>query len=282
MPSFGGVQGTPAGLFKAYKGINDVILVGSNLGASNNTFYMLDPVDGLNVSTYSHGLLGAVQGMEVVDYPNNRVFFLTTASSGTLWGFDLGPAGSPSLNPSAGRRQPRGARAANGSPVLRDGRLYFGTTNGDLHVYRVSDGTQSTLGLWDGEVKGFVFPDRRNGDLYFSTNSRVWGVSDTLEPSTPMLTPRWSVDDIPTPSIVLHRPGTDFLYVGGRRRAALPDRRRLRRSPDHQEVRGARVRLPDRRALPRRPEQPRPRRLRDRRRLRRAGAPAVGGPPCRS
>jgi hypothetical protein len=212
LASSGGVQGTPAGLFKAYKGINDAILVGSNLGASNNTFYILDPVDGHNVSTYSHGLLGAVEGMEVVDYDNNRVFMLTTATSGTLWGFDLGTAGSPSLNALGG--YPVSLGTANGSPVLRNGRLYFGTANGEVHVYRLANGAQSTLGLSDGEIKGFVFPDRRNGDLYFSTNSRVWGVSDTLEPSSPMLTPQWFVDDIPAPSIALHRTGTDFVYVG--------------------------------------------------------------------
>jgi len=164
------------------------------------------------VSTYSHGLLGAVEGMEVVDYDNNRVFMLTTATSGTLWGFDLGTAGSPSLNALGG--YPVSLGTANGSPVLRNGRLYFGTANGEVHVYRLANGAQSTLGLSDGEIKGFVFPDRRNGDLYFSTNSRVWGVSDTLEPSSPMLTPQWFVDDIPAPSIALHRTGTDFVYVG--------------------------------------------------------------------
>jgi hypothetical protein len=97
----GGVQGTPAGLFKAYHGLNDAIVVGSNLGSSNNTLYILHPATGLNLSTYSHGNLGAVLGMGVVDYTGNRAFVLTTATSGTLWGFDLGPAGSPNLNPSS-------------------------------------------------------------------------------------------------------------------------------------------------------------------------------------
>jgi hypothetical protein len=216
LPNVGGVQGTPAGLFKAYYGLNDGILVGSNQGTSNNTFYMLDPVDGYNLSTYSHGNLGAVLGMGVVDYPGNRVFVLTTASSGTLWGFDLGPAGSPMLNPSVlAGGNPVGLAPANGSPVSRNGRVYFGTTNADMIVRRLSDAKQNILGTGDGEVKGFVFPDRRNADLYFSTNTRVWGVRDTLDPTDPALTPRWIVSDIPTPSIVLHRPGTDYLYVGG-------------------------------------------------------------------
>ena len=215
LASSGGVQGTPAGLFKAYYGLNDAILVGSNMGASNNTFYILDPVDGFDLSTWSSGNLGAVLGMGAVDYPGNRAFVLTTASSGTLWGFDLGPAGSPSLNPSTlVGGNPVGIAAANGSPVVRNGRVYFGTTNADMIVRRLSDAKQEVFAPGDGEVKGFVFPDRRNGDLYFSTNGKVWAVGDTLDPTDPMLIPRWVVDDIPTPSIVLHRPGTDYLYVG--------------------------------------------------------------------
>jgi outer membrane protein assembly factor BamB len=219
LANVGGVQGTPAGLFKAYSGLNDAILVGSNQGVSNNTFYMLDPVSGANLSTFSNGNLGAVLGMGVVDYPGNRVFVLTTASRGTLWGFDLGPSGSPILNPSVlAGGNPVGLAPANGSPVLRNGRVYFGTTNADVVVRRLSDAKQSILGTGDGEVKGFVFPDRRNGQLYFSTNTRVWAVWDTLDPTDPalsLLPPGWLVTDIPTPSIVLHRPGTDYLYVGG-------------------------------------------------------------------
>ena len=78
---------------------------------------------------------------------------------------------------------------------------------GDMSLY--------ALNLSDGEVKGFAFPDRRNADLYLSTNTRVWGVNDTVDPANPNLVPLWSVTDIPTPSIVLHWPGTDYLYVGG-------------------------------------------------------------------
>jgi hypothetical protein len=210
----GGIQGTPAGLFKAWYGLNDAILVGSNMGTSNNTFYILDPVDGLNLSTWSNSLLGAVLGMGVVDYPGNREFVLTTSPSGTLWGFDLGPAGSPTLSGTSVTIP--GTSGANGSPVLRNGRLYFGRANGDLFAYRLSDAKYSILGSGDGEVKGFAFPDRRNADVYFSTNTRVWGVRDTVDPMDPALTPRWIVSDITAPSIVLHWPGTDYLYVGGK------------------------------------------------------------------
>ncbi len=213
----GAVQGTPAGLFTAFAGQNDLILVGTNFGTSDNTFYMLDPVKGGNAGPiYSHGAMGGVPGMGVVDYLSNRVYFLTTSTSGTLWAFDLGVPGSPGLTPSAlAGGNPVPLPGSGTSPVLRNGRLYFGTTNGDVVVRRVFDGAMPAINLSDGQVKGFIFPDRRNGDLYLSTNTRVWAVSDTIEPSAPNLFPRWFVDDIPSPSIVLHWPNTNFLYVGG-------------------------------------------------------------------
>jgi hypothetical protein len=194
-----------------------MILVGTSAGATDNTFFALDPVRGTTLASYSDTNIGRVLGMAVVDYAGNRVFFGTTAMNGTLWGLDLGPAGSPTLSLAAlvgANPRPLGS-GTNGSAVLRGGRLYFGTIDPNVRVERLSDGLNSAYPHSDGEVKGFAFPDRRNGDLYFSTNTRVWAVSDTLEPANPNLTLHWSVTDIPTPSIVLHRPGTDLLYVGG-------------------------------------------------------------------
>ena len=216
LPSSGGVQATPAGLFTSWGGLNDVILVGTN-AAVPNTFFALAPATGTTLSSLSDLKMGGVLGMPVVDYAGNRVFFGTTAVDGTLWGLALGPAGSPSLSlaPMVGANPKPIGVGTNGSPVLRGGRLYFGTSEGNIRVERLSDGVNSAYNHGDGEVKGFAFPDRRNGDLYFSTNTRVRAVWDTLEPANPNLTLRWSVTDIPTPSIVLHRPGTDLLYVGG-------------------------------------------------------------------
>jgi hypothetical protein len=216
--TIGYAQGTPAGVFTAFTGKNDVILVGTNQ-ASANTFYMLNPVTGANVSTSSFGTMGGVPGMPVVDYDTNRMYFLSTSTAGTLWAFDMGIPGFPTLTlvsfPPVTYPVPF-VSGAGGSPVLRRGRLYFGLTNGDMIPFRLSDGAGAAtpLNVGDGQVKGFVFPDRRNNYIYFSTNSRVWGVKDTQDPTSPSLTPQWFVD-IPSPSIVLHWTNTNYLYVGG-------------------------------------------------------------------
>jgi hypothetical protein len=214
--SLGYAQGTPAGLFTDFGGQNDVILVGSNQTGSN-TFFLLDPVTGANVSTYSDGSMGGVPGMPVVDYTSNRTYFLTTLPAGVLWAFDLGSAGSPGLTRST---LPSGnpislAYASNGSPVLSNARVYFGATNGDVVAYRPASGQTRALSAGDGEVKGFVFPDRRNNSFYFSTTSKIWGITDTGSPD-PLLSMKWlPVTDILTPATVLHWTGTKYLYVGG-------------------------------------------------------------------
>jgi hypothetical protein len=63
-------------------------------------------------------------------------------------------------------------------------------------------------------VKGFVFPDRRNDDLVFATNTRVWSVSDT---GAPVMSPnwQWTVGGL-NPSVVLYWPQTSYVYVGSR------------------------------------------------------------------
>jgi outer membrane protein assembly factor BamB len=216
-----GVQATPAGLFKPWGGQNDLILVGTATGTNNTRFFALDPATGGTIDDYPRagdtGTIENVYGMAVVDYAApNRVYFSTAGAAGSLWSLDLGPMGLPDLTLSAPAWNPKPLNAAaNGSPVVRGGRLYVGTVDGLVHSMRLADGTLDDLDLGDGDVKGFMFPDRRNGNLYFSTNGKVWAVRDDLEPANPFLSQIWSVNDIPSPSIVLQRPGTDTLYVGG-------------------------------------------------------------------
>jgi outer membrane protein assembly factor BamB len=215
LPSTGGAQAAPAALLEAYGGLNDLVLVGTNTVTASE-FFALDPGTGADRDSYTSGAMGSIKGMAAVDYAANRVHFLTAASGATLWTLDLGPAGAPNLTPPGlPGGNPRSFSGANGSPVLRNGRVYFGTVDSLVRVVRLSDGMAAGYGHGNGEAKGFVFPDRRNGAFYFSTDGKVWAVTDTVEPASPGLTPLWTVTDIPTPSIVLHRPGTDLLYVGG-------------------------------------------------------------------
>jgi outer membrane protein assembly factor BamB len=215
LPSSGGVQAQPAGLFKSFGGKNDMLLVGTNAGAIN-TFFALDPATGLNLATYSDALMGNVMGQAVVDYANNRVFFVTSAQLATLYGLDLGPPGAPNLslittlpfsNPLPD------APGSNGSAVLRGNHLTFG--DGSDHVNGLDLGSSTVEYFFpstDGAVKGFVWPDRRDTRLYFSSNSKVQCQMDTGTSLAPCAG-SWPVS-VNSPSMVLQIPGTDFIYVG--------------------------------------------------------------------
>jgi len=224
MPTFStGVQATPAGLFKTWGGLNDMLLVGTATGAGSTKFFAINPATGATIDDYPNGgdtppgSIANVFGMAVVDYGTpNRVYFGTAGTAFTLWALDLGPSGSPdlSLSSMAWNPKPLGiGSGANGSPVFRGGRLYIGTDSGAaaaLHSLRVSDGNLYSYTHGDGELKGFAWPDRRDGRLYFSTTGKVHGVNDDGTGITQL----WAPMTFPSPSIVLQRPGTNYIYVG--------------------------------------------------------------------
>jgi hypothetical protein len=101
-----------------------------------------------------------------------------------------------------------------GSPVLRGGRVYIGNNTGTVYsLDAMTGGGDRTFATGDGPVKGFLFPDRRNDDLMFATDTKVWSVSDDSNPMT--LNWSWTVTDL-NPSVVLYWPGTSLVYVGSR------------------------------------------------------------------
>jgi outer membrane protein assembly factor BamB len=229
-----GAQATPAGLFKPFGGQNDLILVGTATGSGNTRFFALDPATGSTVDFYPNGPIGPIDtppgpiddlyGMAVVDYGiPNRVYFGTIGTAHTLWSLDLGPTGAPNLTLSSTVALPWNPKPLGpgtgtmGSPVLRNGWLYLGTGSGaasEVNALRISDGTLHRYTHGDGQVKGFTWPDRRNGRLYFSTVGSVHALYHdglTLVPD-----PGWVAGPTPltNPSIVLQRPGFDELYVG--------------------------------------------------------------------
>ena len=210
LPSQGGVQAPPGALLKPYGGTNDLVLVGTN--NASNQFFALNLLTGATASSFV--IAGAVAGMATVDYGANRVYFGTSSSSATLVALDLGPAGTPnlSLSPPVWNPKPMGS-GTNGAPVFRGDRVYLGDSTGQIHALHVAGGTSGNsyqVATGDGVVKGFLWPDRRDDRLYFATDNKVQATRDT---GTSLLPPLWGVS-LPTPSMVLQWPGTNYLYVG--------------------------------------------------------------------
>ena len=213
LPSGGGLQAQPAGLFKSFTGNNDMLLVGANNGASS-TFFALDPATGNNlVAAFSNPFMSGVMGQAVVDYAKNRVYFLTTAASATLFSLDLGPVGTPTLALSTlPGGNPLTFTGSNGSAVLRNSHLVWGDTVNKVLGFDLTTGTAYSAVTGDGAVKGFLWPDRRNTQLYFSTNNNVQCLRDNGT-SFSSCAGVWPVAAV-TPSMVLQIPGTDYIFVG--------------------------------------------------------------------
>jgi outer membrane protein assembly factor BamB len=209
------VQAAPAGIFQQFGGAYDYILIGTRNSAADNKFYALRVSDGVPVgAAFDNGGgvngIGIISGMASVDYPNRRVYFASRAraggSSNTLWCLNLTAAG-------VSLAWARALGNIDGSPVLRGSRVYVGTNNGRVHALDANDGTP--LWMFDtglGEpIKGYLFPDGSGDDLYFSTTTRVFSISDMG--ASGVL--NWSVDSIPNPSIPLFTPGSIYVLVGG-------------------------------------------------------------------
>jgi len=219
LPTLGGVQAQPAGLFKSFSGNNDMLLVGTSAGLGNNSFVALDPKSGNTLSIFPDSGMGDVRGMAAVDYGKNRVYFLSAAANATFFALDLGPSGLPSLTLSAlpgGNRLPFGS-GSSGSLVLRNNHVVFGDSSGQVYGIDLGTGTSYSTATGDGQVKGFVWPDRRNTNLYFSTTAQIQGLRDDGSSfSTLPWSPITSIthSSVTSPSILLQKPGTDFLYFG--------------------------------------------------------------------
>jgi hypothetical protein len=207
LPSSGGVQAPPAGLFKYFGGNNDMILVGTN-GGMSNAFFALDPQTGTDIASYPTSSSWDVLGMAAVDYAANRVYFATWSGTNTLFALDLGPPGAPDLTLSPLIPNPTSLGFGTpGSLVLRNNRVYVGAGS-SIFARDLAGGLYSLL-TGDGLVKGFMWPDRRNNNLYFATNLLVQGVEDLGGSFNPLFQV-----PVSSPSTVLQRPGTDELYVG--------------------------------------------------------------------
>jgi len=214
----GKARGVPAGIFTAFGGAWDYVLVGTSSGTGDR-LYALDPFTGAVIDAFpqlaTDGFtgVGAINGMPTVDYASKRVYFASWpgTSNGTLWCLDLGPS-SDALS----LAWKYDGEQVNGSPVLHNGRVYVGNANDEVESHDAANGDTDfyVLDLADGEPKGFLFPDRRSNDLYVATNNNVWAITDT---GASLNTSKWpGPRNLMDPSVVLHHPGTDDIYVGVR------------------------------------------------------------------
>jgi uncharacterized repeat protein (TIGR01451 family) len=218
------VQAAPAGIFSGFGSTLSFLLIGTRDSTGPNAFVALNPTTGAVVDSYDNGgvgpgAIGIVNGMAVVDYgPPPRVYFTSYArtpvgSTNTLWCFDLA-ATIPVFNPLWAR--PLGN--IDSSPVLRGGRVYVGSANAGGTLFSLDaagGGGDLTLLHANGQIKGFVFPDRASNDVYFATDDRVWGVTDTGALLFPKFGGSVSLPGGAKPSPVLFVPGSHYLYFGG-------------------------------------------------------------------
>jgi hypothetical protein len=205
------MTGAPGGMFTAFGGALDLLLVGTRDGSVNNQLKALKLADGTPLASYAPGStpgpIGPISGTPVIDYATRRVWFasLSRAGGDTLWCLELNASPVFTLKWSVNLGN------ITGSPVLRGGRLYIGTEAGSVYsLDAMTGGDSRTLDTADGPVKGFLFPDRRNDDLMFATDTKVWSVSDT-SPMTVNWT--WTAAGL-NPSVVLFWPNTNLVYVG--------------------------------------------------------------------
>ena len=228
--SIGGVvQAAPAGIFTAFGGAFDYVLVGTRDGGADNKFVALDPADGNVLEVFDNGSppasagIGIISGAAAVDYTTRRVYFASRAnaagSANTLWCLQLDASPNPVFTLLWARND---LGDIDSSPVLRDGRVYVGSAAGGGILYSIDAATGSavldrTFTHGDGQVKGFVFPDRASptGDVYFATDTLVWGVSDTAGTLSNKFAAGISLGGGATPSAALYVPGRGLVYVGG-------------------------------------------------------------------
>jgi outer membrane protein assembly factor BamB len=207
------MTGAPGGMFTGFGGALDVLLVGTRDGGVDNQLKALKLADGTPLASYAPaglpGPIGPISGTPLIDYATRRVYFASQSrgSGDTLWCLEL------NASPVFTWKWSTNLGHITGSPVLRNGRLYVGTDAGNVYsLDALTGGDSRTLVTADGPVKGFLFPDRRNDDLMFATNTKVWSISDT-SPMTVNWT--WTTAGL-NPSLILYWPNTNLLYVGSR------------------------------------------------------------------
>jgi outer membrane protein assembly factor BamB len=217
------VQAAPAGLFQDFGAPYDYLLVGTRGPASDNALVFLDPLTGSWLGAFTNGgganAIGIINGMPALDYANPpHVYFAShanpTGSARTLWCLELTATLYTSC---AGWTTTPSLGDIDGSPVIRGSQIYVGSGNGTVYSVAAATGLPDrSFFHGDGQVKGFVFPDRSSDNIYFATDNRVWALSDTASGLTEDFPPGGlTLGAGARPSAVLFVPASHYVYVGG-------------------------------------------------------------------
>jgi outer membrane protein assembly factor BamB len=221
------VQAGPAGMFTAYGGVIDAILLGTRDSGGPNAFHALDPssLNPLGVPWPYRGEtipfldeIGIVSSQAAVDYAAARVYFTSyqqaPGSSDSVWCLDLDTLSRCALWV-PGVTAELGDVAA--SPTLRGDRVYVSPisgVDGEIEALDASDGRRvwgAPFAPLDGQIKQFILADLFGADLYFATTHTVWAIRD--DGSSWAL--RWQRSDVPSPSQPVFFAGTGRVYAGG-------------------------------------------------------------------
>jgi outer membrane protein assembly factor BamB len=207
------IQAAPAAIFTQFGGAIDQILVGTRNSSSENRFYGLNLTDGSIAWSFDNGGgsngIGIISGQASVDYPNQRVYFasrqLAGGSLNTVWCLKFTAS-------SANLLWARDLGHIDGSPVLRNGKVYVGTNGSEVHALDPATGNSvwaAPFNAGDGMVKGFIWVASAT-DLYLSTTNTILSLND----NGTTVSENWRVTSIPLPSIPLFTPGSHYLLVG--------------------------------------------------------------------
>jgi len=223
------IQGAPGGIWSAYAGSFDRVLVGTRNSTPPNLFHALDPfASGGIVWTFDNSVLqggdgstiGIISGGPSVSYADvglgRRLLYFTSHAAGspdTVWclRFD---ATSVSLEWASDLPGVTNGTDVEGSPVLFNNRVYVGTTGGEVVALDAANGAvQWVFDANDGAIKGFLFPRYGTMELFFATTNKVWLLRDDGAGYTVLA--GWPVSTIPYPSTPLFVPGSNHVVVGG-------------------------------------------------------------------
>lgn len=213
------LQSSPVGFFSDfYPGGPDLLFVGTRNPTAANALVALSPATGTVVpaKTFSSGELGIVTGA-MVSYGDWKVYFTSyrrdADSTDSVWCVDVSgttvtKAWSKTLTTGSGA-----AQDVDGAPVVYQGLVYVGTTDGWVHVLDAANG--NGLWSWDsgtGEpIKGYVLPHygRSPVRVYVATSNAVsavdYGAAATVK--------AWNIAATGA-SVPLLRYDTGTLYFG--------------------------------------------------------------------